>query len=128
MKNKRDIAIAASLAANLAVYAFGFFGWSYMPKDNAVLYNLYYISIASAIYGFSLVMFMLANGKWSKIVSCIWLGVSSAALYTELFLDPTNWTWWSLGLCVVVSLNMFLSVSIIERIKNKKNGSSRNNR
>jgi len=126
VSKKKDIAIAASLAAILAVYAFGFLGGAYMPKYYAVLYNLYYISIASTVYGFSLVMFMLSNGLFSKVVSCIWLGVSSAALYTELFLDPTNWTWWSAGLVVFVSVNLFLSISIIEKIKS--NGSNRNHK
>jgi len=128
VSKKNDISIAVLLATILSVYAFGFFGWQYMPKDNVILYNLYYISIASTIYGFSWIMFMSFNGKWSNIFSCLWVGVSSAALYQELFLDPTNWTWWSLGLVIVVSLNMFLSVVLIQKIKNKNNGSSRNNR
>lgn len=109
----------------MAVYAFGFFAWPYMPKDVPVLSNLYYLSIASVVYGLSMVIFIGFRGKWTSAISCLWLGLSSAALYNELFLDPTNYTWWSIGLIIFISVNLFLSVLIIEKLK-KKNGSSNN--
>jgi len=119
----KDTYIVVLLIALMGIYAFGFFGWPYMPKDIRVLKNLYYISGASAMYGLSIVIFMIAKSRKVKIVSCGWLGISSAVLYNELFLDPTNYTWWSAGLVVVVTLNLFLSVIIIEKLKQKKNDS-----
>ena len=97
-----------------------------MPKDTPVLNNIYYLSIASTIYGLSTVLFITAKSRVVKIVTCIWVAVSSVALYKEIFLDPTNWTWWSAGLLLFVSLNLFLIVSIVEKIKSK-NGNSGNN-
>lgn len=123
MRNK--YAIPFALICLLAIYAFGFFGWRYMPNV-AILNNIYYISVASTIYGMSIVIFITAINKLIKIISCLWLGVSSAALYNEIFLDPTNWTWWSAGLVIFVSLNLLLTVSIVEKIKSK-NDSSNNN-
>lgn len=110
----------------MAVYAFGFFAWPYMPKNTPILNNLYYLSIASVVYGLSMVVFLIVTGRKAKVVSCIWLGVSSAALYNELFLNPTHWGWWSAGLVVFISVNLFLSICIIEKLKNK-NGSNHNN-
>lgn len=123
----KDVAIFWCLISLLAVYAFGFFGWSYMPKDVPVLNNLYYICIASVIYGLSMMIFIIAKTRLLKIGGCLWLGVSSAALYNELFLDATNYSWWSFGLMAFISANLFLSVLIIEKIKNI-NGSNNNNK
>ena len=124
---RKEVIIPILLLCLLSVYAFGFFFWPYMPKDVQVLNNIYYISIASVVYGMSIVIFILAAKMAIKIISCIWLAVSGTALYNELFSDPTNWTWWSLGLIIFVAANLFLTVSIIEKTKSK-NGNNNNHK
>ncbi len=118
---KKDILVGVMVIFTVMVFALGMILWPYMPKNNAVLNKLYYLTTSSVLYFFSLIVFIIATGKLLKIASCIGLGIFSVNLYVELFLDPTHWTAWSAGLIVAVSVNMWLTVNIIERlrIKNK---------
>lgn len=109
-----------------AVFLFGMVYWPDMPKEHLILGKLYYITGASVMYVMSLIIFMLANTRFWKISSCVLLAVFSINLYVELFLDPTNWTKWDFWLIAVVGVKLFLVISIIEKIKQKRND-NRNN-
>ncbi len=120
MSRKKDIALAASLLAIVGIFAFGMIYWPDMPKDKPVLKDLYYITIASVLYMMSWVIFIIANSVWVKGASCLGIGVFSVNLYVAIFLDPLHWTKWNGLLIGFVSINMLISVLILERIKNNK--------
>lgn len=120
MSSKKDIALASAILAILAIFAFGMIYWPDMPKNKPVLKDLYYITIASVLYMMSWVIFIIANTKWLKIVSCLGISVFSVNLYVEVFLDPLHWTKWNGILIGFVAINMMISVLILERIKNNK--------
>ncbi len=119
---QKDIAIGVSVIASVMVFALGMILWPYMPKDGKWLPKLYYLTTASTLYGFSLIIFITAKSKWWKIGSYFALSVCSVNLYVELFLDPTHWTVWSGGLIVAVGANVWLVGALVEKIKSKKDG------
>ena len=122
----KDSYIALLSIISAGIFLLGMILWPIMPKEHIILGKLYYITGASVLYILSLIIFMLAHTRWMKISSCILLSVFSINLYVELFLDPLNWTKWDFGLIIVVGVKLFLVVSIIERIKQKRNDNSNN--
>ena len=127
MSNKKDIALFVAITTISAVFVLGMIYWPEMPKDDKVLKNLYYVTTASVLYMLSWIVLIMASNIWVKAASCLGVGVFSVNLYIELFLDPTHWTKWNWWLVVFVSVNMFLSVLIVEYLKRNKDGRNRNN-
>lgn len=127
MKKTKDIASAICLVMILGVFAIGMIYWPNMPKDHKVFRNLYYITTASVLYMLSWLIFIIANNEWLKGASCLGIGIFSVNLYVELFLDPTNWTRWDFWLIIFVSVNMFLSVRLLDKVKNKSKDAGSNN-
>lgn len=117
---KRELPIAITIIMIGLVYVLGMIYWPYMPKSNPILSKLYYLTTASVLYAMSLFIHLIAQSKWLKICSFASLGVFSVNLYVELFLDPSNWSKWSLGLLIIVPTKMFLLAVIINKIKGKK--------
>lgn len=115
-----QILIGILIIAITAVFTLGMIMWPSFPKDGTWVGNLYYVTTSSVLYLLSVVVFMLAKSKVVKAASYLGLAIFSVNLYVELYLDPTNWTAWSLGLIVVVAVNLFFTAAIIERFKNKK--------
>lgn len=119
MSRKKDIALACLIVSISAVFVLGMIYWPSMPKGDKVLRNLYYITTASVLYMMSWVTLIMAHNFWLKGASCIGVGVFSVNLYVEVFLDPRHWTNWSWWLVLFVSVNMFLAVIILEKLKSK---------
>lgn len=115
-----QILIGLLLIAITAVFTLGMIMWPSYPKDGTWIGNLYYVTTSSVLYFLSLVVFMLAKSKIVKAASYLCLAIFSVNLYVELYLDPTNWTAWSLGLIIFVAVNLFLTAAIIERLKKNK--------
>ena len=122
MSRKRDMLFAVVLCAMFTLYVLSMIFWPKMPKDVKVLKDLYYITTASVMYMLSWIVFMLCNNewKWIKGASCLGIGVFSVNLYVEIFLDPTDWSSWDFWLIIFVTINMFLSIRIIDKIKKSK--------
>lgn len=120
MKDKNQHIAAILTIATSILFILGVVLWPFMPKVN-LLDKLYYVTTSFSLYSLSLVIFIIAKSTWLKAVSCLGLGVFSINLYIELFLDPLHWTRWSIGLIIFVALNLFLIVSITEKLKSKKN-------
>lgn len=120
MSKGKDIALAIAMIAIGGMYVWSMIFWPDMPKDDKILKNLYYITTASVLYILSWIVFILSNSQWLKGASCIGIGIFSVNLYVELFLDPTHWTKWDFWLIVFVSVNMLLSVRILDKIKKNK--------
>jgi len=116
----KDITIALVILTIGLVYVLGMICWPYMPKTDPILSKLYYLTTSSVLYALSLVIHLIAKSKWLKICSFAALGIFSVNLYVELFLDPENWTNWSLGLLIIVPTKMFLLAVIINKVKAKK--------
>lgn len=128
MSNKADISIGILIVSVTSIFALGMIFWPYMPKDSKVLSNLYYICTSSALYMGSVIWFLMAETKWVKFASCFGMATFSVNVFVELFLDPRHWTAWSGWLILIVAANLFLSVSIIEKLKSKRNGNRRSSR
>lgn len=121
MKEKNQYIPAVLTLASVVIFALGVILWPLMPKDDTILSKLYYLSTSCSLYALSLVIFIIAKSTWLKAISCLGLGVFSINLYIELFLDPLHWTRCSIGLIIFVAANLFLIVSITEKLKSKKN-------
>lgn len=117
---KKDEMLSAVLMISVCiVFMLGMVLWPYMPKDDKYLSKLYYLTISSVMYLLCVIVFIVANTRWLKVASCLGIGVFSVNLYIEMFLDPLHWTAWSWGLIIIVSLNMFLSVILLSKLKKK---------
>ena len=120
MSNKKDIGLGMIMLVIVAIFALSMIYWPDMPKNVKVLNNLYYISIASALYMLSWVVFIVAQTPFFKGMSCLGIGVFATNLYIELFLNPKHWTQWDGLLILFVSANLFLSVRLLDKYKKKQ--------
>lgn len=117
---KKELPIALTVITIGLVYVLGMIYWPYMPKTDPILSKLYYPTTASVMYAMSLIIHLIAQSRWLKVCSFAALGIFSVNLYVELFLDPANWSKWSLGLLIIVPTKMFLLAVIINKVKAKK--------
>jgi hypothetical protein len=120
MNTKKDIGLAAVMFVIVFIFVFGMVFWTDMPADVKILNNLYYITIATVLYFMSWVIFIIAKTPFLKGMSCLGVGIFSVNIYVELFLNPKHWTQWDGLLVLFVSLNLFLAVRLLEKIKSKK--------
>jgi len=93
--------------------------WPDYPKDGTWLGNLYYVCTASTLYVMSVIFYMMAQKFWVKITTAFCMAIFAVNLYVEIYLNPTNWSNWSLLLLLVVTGNTLLMVFIIEKLKSK---------
>lgn len=116
---KKDISIAIVLLSVSIIFILGMVKWTSFPKDGTLIGNLYYVTVSSVLYTAGVVINILAQSKWTKIASFFLMGVFGWNLYVELFLDPTNWSNFDLGLLVFVTANCTLTGWLIEWLKSK---------
>ncbi len=117
---RKDTTIGILCIATVVVYVLGMVFWPYMPKESQLLSKLYYLTTSSVLYIMSVIINIVAQTKWVRIGSFAAMGAFSVNLYVELFLDPEKWTKWSVGLLIIVPLNMLIMGYVINKIKSKK--------
>jgi len=69
---------------------------------------------------YSLISLMQAKARWNKILSALGFAVFGTNLFVEFFGSPEDWSNWDKTMFIVFTLNLMLSIFIIEKIKDKK--------
>jgi uncharacterized membrane protein YuzA (DUF378 family) len=123
----KKIFISILLLAVVMVFFFGIYSWKNKSVDDIIKgRKLYYICIASAMYGLSFVVFLLAQKVLIKSVSCIAMGVFSINLYEEIMIGDKAWTGVDYGLMGLASLNLLILWVVIEKYKRNVHDSVNN--
>lgn len=124
---KNNIVVSILLLGVVMIFFFGIYSWKHTDVNEIIKgRKLYYISIASAMYGLSFVVFLLANKIILKSISCLTMGVFSINLYEEIMIGDKAWTGLDYGLMALASLNILILWVVIEKYKSNVHDTSNN--